>query len=137
MSLLLLALAGLLYGQLNRGSVEGTVLDPQGAAVANADVTVTSESTAVVSNTKTNQTGYYQVVGLVPGKYTIRIVASGFAAIESRGMDVTAGQIMRLNVSLKIGSAQQLVEVTSQTPLIQTDASNFEFLNYRRTKNNR
>ena len=78
LALLFLAFSLCAFGQLERSSIEGTVLDPQGAAIAGAQITVTAQSTNVSSPTTTNQTGYYQVIGLVPGKYTVRIQAPDY-----------------------------------------------------------
>ena len=95
------------FGQLERSSIEGTVVDQQGAAIAGAAVTITSQSTNSISPTTTNQTGYYQVIGLTPGKYTVRIQASGFSAAESKDVETTAGQAIRIDATLRVGSAQQ------------------------------
>ncbi len=121
----LLAGTACLWGQLERSSIEGTVTDPQGAAVVGAAVTVTSQSTNVASQTKTNATGYYQVIGLLPGKYTIRIEYSGFNVTESRDADALPGHAVRFDAVLNVGSSSQHVEVTAATPLLETAASNF------------
>ncbi len=113
------------WGQLDRGSVEGTVTDQQGAAVAGAAVTVTSQSRNVSSPTTTNQTGYYQVIGLLPGKYTVQIKAEGFSAVRSQDVETVAGQTARFDAVLEVGSAQQRVEVNAASPLLETSASNF------------
>src|SRR5579863_8505486 len=121
----LLAGTACLWGQLERSSIEGTVTDPQGAAVVGAAVTVTSQSTNVASQTKTNATGYYQVIGLLPGKYTIRIEYSGFNVTESRDVDALPGHAVRFDAVLNVGSSTQHIEVTAASPLLETAASNF------------
>lgn len=122
---LILAVPVELYGQLNRSSIEGIVVDPQGSVVVNAQVSAVAQSTNVTSKATTNQAGYYRLIDLVPDKYTIRIEALGFAVSESRDVELIAGQSTRFDTTLRIGSAQQRVEVTSATPLLQTEASNF------------
>ncbi len=123
--LLFFALAVSAFGQLERSSIVGTVVDPQGAGIPGATVTVTSQSTNVTSPTTTNQTGYYEVIGLVPGRYTVRIHAPGFAVIQSSDVEATAGQAIRFDATLKVGSSQQQIEVTAATPLLETAPSNF------------
>jgi len=121
----LLGTAGCLWGQLERSTIEGTVTDPQGAIIAGAVVKVTSQGTNVLSSTKTNGSGYYQVIGLVPGKYTVKIEAPGFKITESGAVEAQAGQAVRFDASLTVGSAEQRVEVTAASPLLETASSNF------------
>lgn len=121
------------FAQLERSSIQGTVTDAQGAAIAGATVTVTAQSTNVVSPTTTNQTGYYEVIGLIPGRYTVRIESPGFSVAESKDVEAVGGQAIRLDVTLQIGSAQQHVEVTAATPLLETSASNFSTTVSQRT----
>ena len=124
LSILLIG-AGTALAQLERSSVEGTVVDPQGAAVTAAKVTITAQSTNVVFPTTTNQTGYYQAIGLAPGKYTVRIEAPGFSVVESRDVDAPAGQTIRFDVTLRVGTSEQRVEVTAASPLLETTSANF------------
>src|SRR5207247_11370959 len=56
---LLIACTTVLSAQLNRGAIEGTVTDPQGAALSGVDVTITAVATNVMTNTETNSSGYY------------------------------------------------------------------------------
>ena len=113
------------FAQLNRGVIEGVVVDPQAAVVAGADVTVTSVDTNVASTTKTNSTGYYRVVDLVPGRYRVRIGAAGFNATDIVDIVVPAGQTVRVDAQMKLGSTQETVQVTGEVPLLETTASNF------------
>ena len=124
-STLLFVLTGAAWGQLNRSSIEGTVTDQQGAAVQGATVVVMSQSTNVTNPTTTNATGYYQVIGLLPGRYTVTIKASGFSTLQSQNVDTAAGQTSRFDGILEVGAAQQRVEVSGTTPLLETSASNF------------
>ena len=122
---LIFALATCSWGQLERSSVEGTITDASGAAVVGASVTVTAQSTNVSSPTVTNQSGYFQVIGLLPGKYSIRVQSAGFAAVESQNVEATAGQLVRFDAVLQVGTTQQSVEVNASSPLLETSASNF------------
>jgi hypothetical protein len=120
-----LATSTCLLAQLERSSIEGTVTDPQGAGVVGAAVTVTSQSTNIATLTKTNGTGYYQVIGLLPGKYTVRIEAPGFSVAQNSDLEALAGQPIRFDAVMTIGTTQQHVEVTAASPLMETASSNF------------
>ena len=120
-----LASATFLSAQLNRGTVEGTVTDPQGAAVPGVEVTVTALATNVTNTTKTNNAGYYRAEALVPGAYQARFKAKGFASLEITAIDVPSAQVIRVDAKLKLGSINEKIEVKADLPMLQTDASNF------------
>jgi hypothetical protein len=122
---LLLASATSLNAQLNRGIIEGTVNDPQGAVVPGVDVTITAVDTNVAQSTKTNSAGYYRVVDLVPGKYRAHFAVSGFTGVDVTDIEVPAGEVIKVDTSLKLGATRELVQVTAEVPLLETSASNF------------
>jgi Carboxypeptidase regulatory-like domain/TonB dependent receptor len=121
----LLACTSLIFAQLNRGAIEGTVTDPQGAAVVAVEVTVTALDTGVTTRTQTNSAGYYRVEALVPGTYRAHYTARGFTSVEVTAIEVPAAQVVRVNAQLKVGSVQEVVQVHAAAPLLETDASNF------------
>src|SRR5215472_4130357 len=108
---LILASATVLSAQLNRGAIEGTVTDQQGAEMSGVQVTITGVETGVETNSKTNSAGYYRVEGLLPGAYRAHFVANGFASLDVTTIEVPAAQIVRINAKLKVGSVNQKVEV--------------------------
>jgi len=124
---LLLALywAPALKAQLNRGVLEGVVVDAQGGVVPNVDVTVTSVERNEAQTVKTNSAGYYRVEALIPGQYRARFAAAGFSPEELIGIEVAAGQVLRQDATLKVGAVRQQVEVTAAPSLVETSASNF------------
>ncbi len=91
-SAILIASTQLLVGQLNRGTIEGNVTDPQGAAVPGVEITITSVATNVVTTTQTNSAGYYRAPALVPGIYNAHFTANGFTPV-----DVTAIEVQSAN----------------------------------------
>jgi hypothetical protein len=121
----ILGTAALVEAQLNRAVMEGVVSDPQGAVVAGVDVTITDVDTNVATTTKTNSTGYYRVVDLTPGKYKAHFASPGFTATDITDLDVAAGQVVKLDAQLKIGSTQETVQVVAEAQLLETSASNF------------
>src|SRR6267143_2757239 len=70
------------WGQAVYGSIIGTVTDPQGAAVANAKVTVTNQRKGTSDTTTSNESGNYSVTHLIPDIYTVRAEGAGFKASE-------------------------------------------------------
>src|ERR1700724_2851914 len=90
-----------LHAQLNHAIVEGVVTDPQGAVVAGANVTLRDLETNVKASSKTNGTGYYRLVDLTPGRYDLRFDAPGFSATDVKGIQVPAGEVVRIDEKLR------------------------------------
>ncbi len=122
---LLMACTTVLSAQLNRGAIEGSVTDPQGATMSEVAVTIANVATNVVTSTKTNSAGYYRAEALVPGTYRAHFAAKGFASLDITAIEVPAAQVIRADAKLKVGSANEKIEVTAELPMLQTDASNF------------
>jgi len=122
---LLLALASPGHAQINRGTLEGTVTDPQGAFIPGVKVTVVAADTNLNLPTTTNSAGYYRVVDLVPGAYRVHFDASGFSGLDMTDILVPAGQIVRADAQLKLGSTRQTVEVSAAANMVQTAATDF------------
>src|SRR5580698_5983156 len=93
------------------GSLKGVVTDPSGAAVPKATVTVSGANNAV-KVAETNDNGEYNIPGLAPGKYTIRIIATGFTLFEKMNQDVVATRPTQLDVKLVVEVSKQEVTVT-------------------------
>ncbi len=105
------------------GKLRGQVTDPSNAAVTDATVLVTTPSGAATTAT-TNHTGVYEVTGLVPGKYGVKVIAPGFAPFEKTDVEIAAGQTVKLDVSLSIEVQQEKVEVTDTTTKIDVNPAN-------------
>jgi len=122
---LLLACPTTALAQLNRGAIEGIVTDPQGAVVAGVKITITAVATNVVATITTNNVGYYRAEALVPGPYRAHFTASGFTSVDITAIEVPAAQVIRVDTKLKVGSANEIVQVKAELPVLETDASNF------------
>lgn len=112
------------YAQVDysTGTLRGTVVDPQGAVVANATVTVTNPATGITKTVKTGADGSYQVPVLPPGTYQVTIEGQGFNKEVAKGIQITVGQIAIYDAHMKVGSAMETIEVsTDNVPLIQTE----------------
>jgi hypothetical protein len=110
------------YAQTNTtGAIDGTVLDPTGAAFAGATVTVTSLATDAARTTMTSPSGGFRVPQLPPGRYTISVAATGFEK-SMQTVDIGPGAVASVEVALTIGKASETVEVTgSEVPLLHVD----------------
>jgi len=115
--------AQLASAQEARATMSGRVVDPQGAVVVNADVVVHSDDTGVDHTTKTNLQGNWNVPFLIPGTYTLRITVAGFKQVERRGITLQTSDQKQFDTQLEMGATSTQVEVTAETPLIDTTAA--------------
>ena len=92
------------------GSLRGQVLDPSGAAVPKAAVTVTGPN-GLVKVAVADNDGAYAIAGLPAGQYTIRVTATGFTLYEKAGVELTGGRPATLNINLSVEGAKQEVTV--------------------------
>lgn len=124
-SVLLLMFAALpVLAQSNYAGLSGTVFDPQQQAIPAASVQLTSASTHGVRQVGTNGQGFFQITGLLPGEYKLSVEAQGFATL-AENVRLEVGQQMTLDVSLKLPSLSNTVQVETQTVSVlrTTDAS--------------
>ena len=124
--LTLLCLAGFSYqasAQDTTATILGTVTDPSGASVPNADVTVTNIDTNIATELKTSESGAYTAPNLPPGNYKILIRLQGFSAVEVKDVVLSAGDRRRADAALKVGGVSETVEISTAAPVLQTDTS--------------
>lgn len=98
----------------------GSVTDPSGAAVPNAEITVTNEATGISRAVKSNEDGNYVVLNIPVGMYTITTSVTGFKKSVIAGVRVEVGGKPSVPVTLEIGQATESVEVQAGAVLIQT-----------------
>lgn len=99
------------YGQTGTSHITGTVSDPQGAVVADAQVTVKNEATGVTYTGKTTSAGVYSFPSLPVGGYAITVEAAGFKTFSSTGNVLTVGSPLVVDATLQVGAAAEVVEV--------------------------
>lgn len=95
------------------GTLRGQVLDPSGAVVANATVTVMQTGGATHS-VATNRNGGFEIGNLPPGKYTITANAKGFAVYAQNDVDVAAGKVSEFAIALDISVEKEKVNVQEE-----------------------
>ncbi|MGH9805045.1 MAG: carboxypeptidase regulatory-like domain-containing protein, partial [Candidatus Acidiferrales bacterium] len=110
-----------LLAQQPTGNIVGTVSDPAGAVVPQAQVTLRAVQTGATRNSTTTQEGYYEFLLLRPGQYEVTVEVTGFRRMVLKDIEVKVGQVVRANISLELGDVTQVVEVTAGVPLIEPD----------------
>src|ERR1700751_2256029 len=114
---MLIALIVFAYGstpaaaQVAGATILGTVSDPAGAVIANAEVKIQDAGTGQIRTATTNSAGFYTAPNLVPGNYELRVSAPGFSSGVANVI-LTVGAQQTVNVTLKVGQATSTVEVT-------------------------
>lgn len=113
----------LLFGQTETTSLTGLVLDPSGAAISGAELTLVSKATAIERRAQTDNTGRYQLNLLLPGLYELRIKANGFKLFADKAVRLQVAQPAVLNATLQIGAVTEAVEVEGSVSLLNTESA--------------
>ena len=113
----------LLIAQSTGGRILGHVSDASGASVAGAKVTLSNEATGVSRDAKTNDSGDYVLLEVQPGQYSIKVEQQGFTTILRKGLTLEVNQVATLNLTLQVGQTKEVVEVTSEAPLVDTTST--------------
>ncbi|HXY07194.1 MAG TPA: carboxypeptidase-like regulatory domain-containing protein [Terriglobales bacterium] len=116
-------LVGSALGQTITGRLLGRVADPTGAVLAGVNVTLTNQATGVSQSRPTNTNGDYNFVEVVPGTYTVTFEAAGFKRNVQKDVIIDINQVVTLNSTLQIGQTQEVVEVTSEAPQVDTTST--------------
>jgi len=117
--------AGIAFSQAISGNLVGTVTDPTGAVVANAEVTATNVGTSASAVTHSNSTGEYRFDNLPVGTYRITVKAAGFRTFVEQA-DVVLNKTGTRNASMIPGAASETVEVSGAAPAIDTTTAQLE-----------
>lgn len=127
--LLLVAVVLLLWttanccAQSTTAQITGRVLDPSGAVIPAAVITVINEDTGVKLHSESNDLGYYTVPLLQPGAYRVTVQKPGFKPTTRTGIVLQVDQIARLDFVLEVGAVTETVEVAERTPLLAQESS--------------
>src|ERR687893_1429408 len=115
--------AGGALAQGTASRVTGTVVDPSGAVIPDATVTLTNEGTQVAFTTQTTSTGNYVFDSVQIGTYTVSVEKSGFKKFVSTANPVNINQPATVDVTLEVGGVTDVVQVVSSAELVQTGSS--------------
>ncbi len=119
-STLLVLCSPWLLAQDATGRIVGTVSDPTGAVVPGVHVVVTNAATHVTRDTTTDASGYYQVLSLPVGNYTVSVDHKGFKAVTTSANNLDINQSLRIDVQLAVGSTNEVVTVETTATTVET-----------------
>jgi len=111
------------FGQTFRGSIQGTVTDPSGAAIVAAKVRIFSPDTGFSRTVATNGQGEYLTSELPLGVYNVTIEKEGFRTTTLTKIPVSVGSPARADAKLTTGQVKELVEVNADVPLVETSSN--------------
>ena len=103
--------------------MDGTVTDPQGAAVPGAEITVTNASTSATFKAATNERGEWALPAMSAGNYRVSVAAKGFKTVTIDDVGMNAGVPRSVNSTLEIGATTETVVVTGGAELVQTSSA--------------
>jgi hypothetical protein len=103
------------------GTIQGTVTDPTGSFIPNAAVSLTEQSTQVTRVSHTDSSGVYVFPNIEPGTYTVNVTAPGFETFVQKGNVLEVGSNIAVSPQMKVGRAEQTVEVQANALALQTE----------------
>jgi Carboxypeptidase regulatory-like domain/TonB-dependent Receptor Plug Domain/TonB dependent receptor len=109
--------------QVAGGTLSGSITDPSGAVVANAQVVIKNSATGIAKTVTTNSDGFYSAANLLPGEYEVAVSATGFNTEIKKGITVNVGSQPVFNLTLQIGTVANTVEVSTEAPTVQLTSS--------------
>ncbi|HEX4948383.1 MAG TPA: carboxypeptidase regulatory-like domain-containing protein [Blastocatellia bacterium] len=115
---LLLALTVTALAQSTNATLNGTITDPSGAVVPNAELVLTNTATNAEAKFTSNERGEFTFRNLTPGTYDLKVTKDGFQAYVQKGIVLTINSILQANVQLKVGGASETVTVIGDASAI-------------------
>ena len=107
----------------DRGTITGSVTDALGAAIVEAKVTIRNPATNLTQEVATNAEGTYTVPYLPAGIYTVQAEKPGFNTFQTPDVRVSVNTASRVDFRMTVGDVRQVIEVTAEAQLLQTDRS--------------
>jgi hypothetical protein len=111
------------YAQVSGATLSGTVTDASSAAVPEAKISIKNSATGVVREVTSDSAGFYSAPNLLPGVYEVTAAAAGFSSSVQKGLTLTVGASISLNIPLKVGQVSERVEVTAAAPNVELTSS--------------
>lgn len=112
-----------LTAQVDRGSIVGSVADTSGARIVGARITVTNLATNISSKAVTDASGSFSINSLVIGMYRLKAEQQGFTAAVEPGIQVSVGQVAKIDIVMHPGAESQTVEVSATSVQLETQTS--------------
>jgi hypothetical protein len=111
------------FAQETTAGLQGTVMDPSGAAVTNATVEVSGASLIGTRKVQTDDSGTYRITQLPSGVYTLTVTVPGFRTFKQVGIDLAVGRLPNVDVKLEVGAVAETVEVSSDASAVDVTQS--------------
>ena len=111
------------YAQFETATVLGTVRDPNGAVLQGAKVTLKNNATGITATTQTDSNGDYLFPSVKIGLYRLTVELQGFSTGAVEQVNVTVEARQRVDVTLQVGTTTEVVTITDQAPLLETESS--------------
>jgi carboxypeptidase family protein len=118
-----LLMPNFVVAQGTTGRIVGRVSDAGGAVLPNVNVKLINEATSVSRDGKTNESGDYDFVEVPVGTYRLEFDLSGFKKNVRRSVSLDINQVITLNIAMQVGATQEVVDVTSEAPLVETTST--------------
>jgi hypothetical protein len=126
LALFVFAFSAILIAQSTTdGAVAGTVFDSTGAVVPGAHVVIHNNGTNAEESATADESGYYRVIHLQPGSYTVTVTKQGFAPHKNSNVIVQVGALTDVSPKLAVGGTAETVDVTAEAPQINTTSQEF------------
>jgi carboxypeptidase family protein len=122
-AVMVLCCAVQLFGQGTGGRILGRVADPSGAVLSSVKVIATNDATGITHDALTNDSGDYVFPDLPVGTYSLAFDLTGFKKAIRHGITLDVNQVITLNMAMQLGAAQEVVDVTSEAPLVETSST--------------
>src|ERR1700736_483512 len=111
------------HAQVAGATLTGTITDPAGGQVPNAQIVIKDVATGVERTITTNKDGFYIAANLLPAEYQVTISAQGFNTEIKNGIKLNVGMEQEFNLTLQVGTVTHRVEVTAEAPAVQLSTS--------------
>ncbi|HKV40562.1 MAG TPA: TonB-dependent receptor, partial [Blastocatellia bacterium] len=116
----LILIAATALGQVNTGTISGTVADSSGGLIPGAQLKATNTDTGQTLTTASNSAGYFVFALLQIGHYKVEVTAPGFKSTVRSDLTLLAGQEIALNLQLQVGAVSQTITISGAPPVINT-----------------
>jgi len=113
----------LLSAQGTTGRIVGRVTDPSGAVVAGVKVTLVNEATGISRESTSNTSGDYDFVQIPVGTYRLEFDLAGFKKNVRHAVALDVNEVVTLNMTMTLGQNKEIVDVTSEAPLVETSST--------------
>jgi len=120
---ILTAMTAAALAQVTTGRLEGTITDPQGAAVPGTELRVANVETGHTLSISSNERGYWTLPSMPTGTYKVTATSRGFKTATVDNVKIDAGVPATLNITLEIGALTEVVEVRGGTEVLQTSTA--------------